>query len=79
MSDIIPLPAKIPLDETSQKFVDWLENSKYGDKYCYHIGVHLSNQKVARVAFKAFEKGSVTLFQKRNGKEFEYWAVRKRV
>jgi hypothetical protein len=78
--NVLPLPVKsILLDDASKKFTKWLESAAPGDKYCYHTGVSITgNSQVAKTAFKAFEKGSITLYQKRNGTIFEYYAVKRK-
>lgn len=74
MSNVVPLPIKIQYDDASKAFIKWLETSKQGEKYCYFSGPHIGRVQVARLAMKAYEKGTVTLFQSRNALEFNYWA-----
>lgn len=71
MSNIIPLEV---VDQVCRKFINWLDTAKKGDKYCYHTGAHISGSRVARMAFQAYEKRRVILYQRREQKEFSYWA-----
>jgi hypothetical protein len=61
-----------------EQFYNWLSQAIPGERYVYHIGEHIGGVKVAKIAKGAYEKGSVTLFQKRvsdRGK-FEYIACK---
>ena len=74
MTNVLPLPIKVQYDDASKKFMKWLETAKRGEKYCYHQGHHIGRVQAARLAMKAYEKGTVTLFQSRNPLHFDYWA-----
>lgn len=78
MSDVIQLreiPKQDP-DVIRKKFIGWLENAIKGDKFCYYFGAHIIGQPVGRVALRAYEDGLITMYQKREGKKFAYWAER---
>lgn len=65
-------------DALCRNFSSWLRAAKTGDRYCYYFGYCIVGSSVGRLAFEAYEDGSVTLFQKREGLKFGYWAERLR-
>lgn len=65
-------------ENNCKKFSHWLEVSIPGDRFCYHTGTHITGSIVGRIAYRAYESGRVSLFQKRMGNQFEYWAQKKR-
>lgn len=64
--------------EMCREFSYWLSNSAPVEKYCYCVGPCAAGHPVARMAYKAYERGQVTLFQRREGKKFSYWAQKKK-
>ncbi len=55
----------------------WLKYAKKGERYCYHKGPYVTGNPIAPIAYRAFERDVVNLFQKRCGIEFEYWAQKR--
>lgn len=70
MSNVVSI---IDPDILCKKLLDWISTAKRGEQYCYFIGPHVSGNKVARIAFQMYEKGRVTLVQKRESNHFSYW------
>lgn len=64
----------IEVDNLCKEFANWLDTAKRGEQYCYHTGFHISGVRVARMAFQAYEKRRVILYQRREEKNFSYWA-----
>jgi hypothetical protein len=65
--------------ELGREFSYWLSNSARGDKYCYCTGTGVAGNPIAKMAYKAYERGLVVLYQRREEKSkvFNYWAQRK--
>lgn len=78
MGNVIPIPVKVQYDDASKAFIKWIETAKRGEKYLYYSGHHVGGIQVARLAMKAYEKGTVTLYQSRNENNFDYWAKKLR-
>lgn len=76
---VIPLTSNLETyDLYCQKFSQWLRSSSPGDKFCYYCAPHIAGSAVGRIAFRAYESGHVTLYQKRTHNQFEYWAEKRR-
>ncbi len=63
-------------DKDCQKFTAWLDHSKPGDRFCYYFGNHVSGVLAARLAYRAYESGVITLYQRRFEDKFQYIAQR---
>lgn len=65
------IPPRLRRDEAERnhpeckKFMQWMQVALPGERYCYFTGNHISDNLIARTAMNAFERGAITLFQKR--------------
>lgn len=72
-----PLKKSTPkqhLDELCQKFYNWLVRATPGDQFCYYSGDYVAGKTVGRMAFRAYESGEVSLFQRKEGTRYHYYA-----
>lgn len=64
--------------EHLEDFKDWLDNAFPNEKFCYHTGPYVSGKKIAVLVAKAYEKGLITMYQRKTETPsiYEYWAIK---